>query len=91
MSKEDCTVRMWNYITGKCELAHSYTAFEKDSMKIRDSVKPLNSIAIHPSGFYMAIGFIDRVRIFHILHNELREYNSKDIKGCQNIAFSNTG
>ena len=91
MSREDCTIRLWNYITGKCDLAREYFAFDKDSNKMRDSVKPLVSIAMHPSGYYLAAGFIDKVRVFHVLHNELREYASKDFKNCNNIIFSNNG
>jgi len=91
MSKEDCTIRLWNYMTGKCELAREYFALDRASNSMKDAVKPLCSVAIHPSGYYMAAGFIDKVRMFHVLHNELREYINKDIRNCTNVMFSNTG
>lgn len=39
----------------------------------------------------MAAGFIDRVRIIHILHDELRDFRQLDIKNCQRMKFSNGG
>ena len=51
----------------------------------------LQSIAIHPSGFYMAIGFIDKVKIYHLMQAELREFQVLDIKNCHIMKFSNGG
>jgi len=51
----------------------------------------LQSVALHPSGFYMAIAFFDKVKIFHLLDSEIREYRSLDIKNCHKVKFSNGG
>lgn len=51
-SKEDCTIRLWNYKTFTCEMAREY--FVTEHMQIREAAKPLISVAIHPSGYYMA-------------------------------------
>jgi hypothetical protein len=40
------------------------------------------SVAFHPSGYYLAAGFIDKLRIFHILHSELRVYRELPIKNA---------
>jgi len=58
---------------------------------LRDQVKPLLSVALHPSGYYMAAGFIDRVIIMHILHEELLEFRTLEIKNCNKMKFSNGG
>lgn len=39
----------------------------------------------------MAAGFIDKVRIIHILHDELRDFRTLDIKNCTKLKFSNGG
>ena len=51
----------------------------------------MQSIALHPSGFYMAIGFIDKVKVYHLMQSEIREYRSLDIKNCHTMKFSNGG
>ena len=60
MSKIDVTVRIWNYHTGKCELIKSFNA-EQERGQL------LNGIALHPSGYYMAIAFSDKVKIYFIM------------------------
>ena len=35
---------------------------------------PLLSVAFHPSGYYLAAGFRDKFRIFHVLRDELKSY-----------------
>ena len=73
-SKDDCTIRFWNYYTGQCELQRSFIATDKDKGTIRDQVKPLLTVALHPSGYYMAAGFVSCVLVMHVLHNELKTY-----------------
>ena len=41
----DHTVRLWNYETLKCEIVHNFRTDE------------LFSVAIHPSGFRVLVGF----------------------------------
>lgn len=48
-------------------------------------------MALHPSGYYMAAGFIERVMICHILHDELRTFLTLEIKNCSKMKFSNGG
>jgi hypothetical protein len=57
-----------------------------------DSIsKPLLSVAFHPSGYYLAIGFIDKVRIFHVLYDELRIYREVNVRNANILKFSNGG
>ena len=88
-SKEDSTIRIWNYYTHQCELAREYYILEDSS--IRDAVRPLKSIAIHPSGYYLAASFIDKIRLYHILHDELRAYKTLEVKNCQRMRFNPGG
>jgi WD40 repeat protein len=53
--------------------------------------KPVLSIAMHPSGYYMAAGFVDRVRIMHVLDEELRDFRSLEHRNCHKMHFSNGG
>lgn len=48
-SRDDSTVRLWNYLTGVCELAREYYVVEDAA--IRAQAKPLSAVAIHPSGY----------------------------------------
>lgn len=64
-SREDSTIRLWNYKTFSCEMAREY--FVLEDLAIREAAKPLISVAMHPSGYYMAASFIDKIRIHHIL------------------------
>lgn len=79
-SREDSTIRIWNYYTFTCELSREY--FTNEDMAIKEAAKPLISVAIHPSGYYLAASFIDKIRINHILNDELRHFKNIEIKNC---------
>ena len=53
--------------------------------------RTLFSCAMHPSGYYMAAGFHDKIRIMHILHDVLRDFKAIEIKCCKMMKFSNGG
>ncbi len=93
-SKEDSSIRFWNYYTGQCELSRSYYGRELDPAptdKPREHAKLLLSLALHPSGYYLAAGYIDKVRVMHVLHDDLREFRILEIKNCTRMKFSNGG
>ena len=62
-----------------------------DDGPINKANRPLLTVAMHPSGYYMAAGFVDKIRLYHILHNGIRPFRNVDIKGCKKIKFSNGG
>ena len=78
-------------------MQRSFVATDKDKGTVRDTVRPLLTVALHPSGYYMAAGFISFVLVMHVLHNELKPYKQLkdnkgyDLKNCSKIAFSNGG
>jgi WD40 repeat protein len=77
----DRTVRVWNY-SAKDELIPDITMpFEEEAF----------SVAIHPSGFHMVVGFNDCIRMLNILQEELQEYCKIPIPGSREIKFSHGG
>ncbi|CAM9434154.1 unnamed protein product, partial [Choristocarpus tenellus] len=74
----DCTVRMWNILEQRLELSKTF------------SEEPC-SLALHPSGLHMIIGFTDKVRLMNILMDDLRPYREIAIKLCREVKFSNGG
>jgi len=80
-SKDDATIRVWNYLNFRCELARKF--YVKEDSKGMEATRPITCVAFHPSGYYIAAGFIDRLRFFHILHNTLRLYREVAIKKLQ--------
>lgn len=88
-SQDDSTIRLWNYYTYKCELTREYFAHKE--MMVVEAAKPLLTVAIHPSGYYVAAGFKDKIRIYHVLHDDLRIFRNIEGKHCSKIKFSNGG
>ena len=93
-SKNDKTIRIWNYLTGHCEYCKIILE-ERDN----NEEKEINilSVAIHPNGYYLAISDIEMIRFFHLCYQELRFYNN-DLVGneqnktnCTILKFSNEG
>ena len=55
----DNTVRVWNYMTRTLEICECYID------------EPI-SVAFHPSGLHLVIGFLDRVRIMNVYARNLK-------------------
>lgn len=56
---KDQTIRIWNYETGKVELVKKYQV-------------DVNTVALHPSGIFVAVGFNDQLRLMEILLDDLK-------------------
>lgn len=66
VSREDSTIRVWNYKSFGCKLLRMfYFKIKGDN----DEDKPLITLSFHPSGYYMAVGCVDKLRIFHVMNN----------------------
>jgi WD40 repeat protein len=64
----------------------------KDSSVLQDKAEsPINYIAFHPSGYYLAAAFVDRINFFYVANNSLKPYRHIMIKGCFLIRFSRGG
>ncbi len=67
---EDQTIRLWNYVSKILELTKYFP-------------HPIKSIAFHPSGLHLLVGFSDKLKLMNILMDDITI--SKDfhvIRGC---------
>jgi cilia- and flagella-associated protein 57 len=81
---EDGTLRVWNFISMRCDLARKFEGKDGRTMG-------LQSVAFHPSGYYIALGFKDKLRIFHLMHRDLRLYKELSLTNTTKLKFSNGG
>uniref|UniRef100_A0A6E8VUB9 Uncharacterized protein n=1 Tax=Anopheles coluzzii TaxID=1518534 RepID=A0A6E8VUB9_ANOCL len=77
-ASRDLTIRVWNYETMKVELVKKYQI-------------EIGVIALHPSGFFAAVGFIDLLRLLQIQLDDLKETKSFNLASCTQLEFSNQG
>ncbi|XP_006813560.1 cilia- and flagella-associated protein 57-like [Saccoglossus kowalevskii] len=77
-SSVDRSVRVWNYETNSLEL---YKEFQEEAY----------SIALHPSGLYILVGFSDKLRLMNLLIDDIRTFKEFTIRGCRECSFSNGG
>ncbi|KAJ3009827.1 UNVERIFIED_CONTAM: Cilia- and flagella-associated protein 57, partial [Siphonaria sp. JEL0065] len=66
----DRSIRIWNYLTGECELCKYFP-------------EEASSVAIHPSGLYLLIGFGDKLRLMNVLIDDFRLFKEIGIRACR--------
>jgi len=74
----DRSVRVWNYLEKTCELCRFFN-------------EEAYSVAVHPSGFHLIIGFSDKLRLMNLLMEDMKPYKDIPIKACRECRFSNGG
>ncbi|XP_062412043.1 cilia- and flagella-associated protein 57 isoform X1 [Sardina pilchardus] len=74
----DHSVRIWNYETNVLELRKE---FQEES----------HSVALHPSGLYILVGFTDKLRLLNLLIDDIRPFKELTVRGCRECAFSHGG
>ena len=74
----DKSVRVWNYLDSSLELMKYFPE------------EPY-SVAIHPSGLTILVGFNDKLRLMNLLIEDIRAYKEFPIKSCRECQFSNGG
>merc|ERR1719456_200154 len=74
----DKTVRVWNYVDKTCELCRSFN-------------EEAYSVAFHPSGFHLIVGFSDKLRLMNLLMEDMRPFKDLPIKACREVRFSHGG
>ncbi|XP_053692096.1 cilia- and flagella-associated protein 57 [Sabethes cyaneus] len=77
-ASKDLTVRLWNYQSMKVELVKKYLI-------------EIGVIALHPSGFFAAVGFIDLLRLVQIQLDDLKVTKVFNFPSCTQLKFSNQG
>ncbi|KAJ3000403.1 Cilia- and flagella-associated protein 57 [Globomyces sp. JEL0801] len=74
----DRSIRVWNYVENTSELVKY---FSEESF----------SVAIHPSGLYILVGFSDKLRLMNLLIDDIRPFREFTVRGCKECRFSNGG
>ena len=74
----DNSIRIWNYATKSLEICEQFMD------------EPM-SLAFHPSGLHIIVGFVDKIRMMNVFARNIKSYNEIQIKGCKEIKFSNGG
>jgi len=75
---KDNTLRVWNFQTHTPDLTKVF-------------LEDMYSVAMHPTGMHCAVGFTDKLRLYHILVDDLRLCMELPIKGCKQAQFSDGG
>ncbi len=88
LSKRENSIKIWNYKRPRCLLEKR---FDAKLDEIEDHPELINCLALHPMGFYMAVGCFDKLRLYHILENDLRNYKEVVLKGVCFLRFSHGG
>ncbi|KAK1939385.1 Cilia- and flagella-associated protein 57 [Phytophthora citrophthora] len=74
----DKTIRVWNFELNHYELLHHCP-------------EEPTTIAVHPSGFQLVVAFKERVRIYQLLQESLRQVKELAIKACRFIRYAHGG
>lgn len=74
----DRTIRLWNIVEQRMYL---WKSFEEEPL----------SLAMHPTGLHLIVGFADKLRLINILLDDMRICHEVPIKQCKEVKFSNGG
>jgi len=74
----DCSIRIWNYLDNSVELMKY---FPEEAL----------SIALHPSGLFLLVGFTDKLRMLNLLIDDIRTFKDFPIRNCRECSFANGG
>lgn len=74
----DRSVRIWNFETNDLEI---YKEFQEEAY----------SIALHPTGLYILVGFSDKLRFMTLLIDDIRTLKEFTVRSCRECVFSNGG
>ncbi|XP_062337115.1 cilia- and flagella-associated protein 57-like [Osmerus eperlanus] len=74
----DHSVRIWNFENNVLELSKE---FQEEAF----------SVALHPSGLFLLVGFSDKLRLMNLLMDDIRTFKEFTIRGCRECAFSHGG
>uniref|UniRef100_A0A3B3URR6 Cilia and flagella associated protein 57 n=1 Tax=Poecilia latipinna TaxID=48699 RepID=A0A3B3URR6_9TELE len=77
-SSLDCSVRIWNYEMKEVEL---YKEFQQEAF----------SVALHPTGLFVLVGFSDKLRLMNLFINDISTFKEFELPGCRECAFSHGG
>lgn len=70
----DKSVRIWNYNEETSELVKY---FPEEAF----------SVAIHPSGLYILVGFSDKLKLMNLLIDDIRPFREFPVRGCKEVHY----
>ncbi|XP_061488605.1 cilia- and flagella-associated protein 57 isoform X1 [Rhineura floridana] len=74
----DKSVRIWNYENNTLDL---YKEYQEEAY----------TLALHPGGLYVLVGFADKLRLMNLLIDDIRVFKDFTVRGCRECAFSTGG
>lgn len=74
----DRTVRVWNIVEQRLD---TWKMFQEEPC----------SLAMHPSGLHIVVGFVDKLRVMNLSMDDMRTCRDIPIKQCREVKFSNGG
>jgi len=74
----DKYIRVWNYITMGLEASKEFA-------------EEIFCISFHPTGLFLLAGCVDKVRMYSIVMDDIREIRDFHIRTCKEVVFSNGG
>ncbi|XP_051989486.1 cilia- and flagella-associated protein 57 [Xyrauchen texanus] len=74
----DRSVRIWNFETNVLEM---YKEFQVEAY----------SIALHPTGLYILVGFADKLHLMDLLIDDIRSFKEFTVRSCRECVFSHGG
>lgn len=74
----DRTIRVWNIVEQRLDI---WKIFQEEPF----------SLAMHPSGLHLVVGFADKLRLMNLLMDDVRTCHEIPIKQCREVKFSNGG
>ena len=74
----DRSVRVWNYQDNSIDIQ-------------KDFPEEAFSVAFHPSGLHVLVGFSDKLRLMNLLIDDIRTVKEFPVKQCRECQFSNGG
>ncbi|MES1901909.1 MAG: Cilia- and flagella-associated protein 57 [Paramarteilia canceri] len=76
---EDNIIRIWNYKTKSMDLVYKYEN------------EDVTNIDLHPNGLYLALSTLNRLKIYSITIDFLKEIKEIQVRGSTEIKFSQNG
>ncbi|XP_015249885.1 PREDICTED: cilia- and flagella-associated protein 57 [Cyprinodon variegatus] len=77
-SSLDRSVRIWNYETKDLEVSKE---FQEEAF----------SVALHPTGLFILVGFSNKLRLMNVFIDDIRTFKEFSLNGCRECAFSHGG
>ena len=87
-STKDSSVKIWNYITGLSE--YCSLIFSEEIQENKQILKNFNilSLALHPTGYYLAMANEEMIWFFFVCYRKLRFYGTEQVRP-NNYSVSN--